>query len=157
MTKVKIDNKNADSEKPMEHELDKFITVFTDGSFCPNSMAWGVGIWYKVGCAKSTSISIGGKGEFKDSNKVESHGLLLATRHIIENNSIDDKVVVIQCDNVNALNSMIGFIRREFIKNGARYVKAKHVKAHTSNKTKRSYVNKLVDRLAYEEMSKRRG
>lgn len=152
MAKVKVDRHNKDAEAPSEQDKGIFITVFTDGSHCPKTKAWGVGIWIK-GDAKAHTDSAGGVG-LKDSNEVELEGLNLAAKYIIENMDVTDKVLIFQCDNTNALNA---FDKKQFYKHGAKFVKLKHVKGHNNNGTKRSWVNALVDKIAGNEMRKHRG
>lgn len=152
MAKLKIDRANKDAEAPDEKDKGIFITVFTDGSHCPNTKAWGVGIWIK-GDGEAHTDSKGGVG-LKDSNEVELAGLNMAADYVVNNMDVKDKVLIFQCDNVNALNA---FNHKQFYKHGARFVKLKHVKGHSGARTKRSWVNNLVDRLAGEAMRKYRG
>lgn len=151
MAKVKVDRQNKDAEAPKEEDKGIFITVFTDGSHCPKTKAWGVGIWVK-GDGKAHTDSKGGVG-LKDSNEVELEGLNMAAAHILEHYDVTDKVIIFQCDNTNALER---FDHKQFYKHGAKFVKLKHVKGHTNNGTKRSWVNGLVDRLAGNAMRKHR-
>lgn len=151
MAKIKIDRANKDAEAPSEQDKGIFITVFTDGSHCPKSKAWGVGIWIK-GDAEAHTDSAGGVG-LKDSNEVELYGLDMAAEYVLNNMDVTDKVLIFQCDNTNALDR---FDHKQFYKHGAKFVKLKHVKGHSNTGTKRSYVNALVDRLAGKEMNKHR-
>lgn len=56
MVTIQIDKQNKDSVKPDNSE--KFVTVFTDASHCPDTNAWGVAVWVK--CVKIDYISNSG-------------------------------------------------------------------------------------------------
>ena len=86
---VKVDRKNADAKAPAEKDNGLFVTIFTDGSYCPNTTAFNA-----------------------YANKLKAAGV--------------------------------------------KFVKAKHVKAHTNNATNRTHINRIVDRLAGIEMRKHR-
>lgn len=150
MNRVRIDKLNLDSKKPQECSSN-FITAFVDGSHCPKTEAWGVGVWIKHNSNKGDIISEGGKG-FKSALQTESFGLELLKKRLLENYDLEGKVIIIQCDCIPALNK---FKYQDLMTIGkANYVKLKHVKAHSNNKTKRSYINELVDKVAYREMKK---
>ena len=40
MTYATVDRHNLDSAKPADSDKDLFITVFTDGSWCPDTKAY---------------------------------------------------------------------------------------------------------------------
>lgn len=145
---VKVDRNNVDAEKPADKDKDLFITVFTDGSHCPHTKAWGIGIWYRDGSNPPRQFTTGGVG-MRDSNQVELYGLNTALKLILDECDLADRVIVFQCDNINAINA---FDYKALKKKGAKFVKMKHVKAHTSHRTRRTTVNKIVDRLAKKEM-----
>lgn len=44
---IKIDRYNEDAKPPKESDKGIFVTVFSDGSYCQKTSAWGVGIWYR--------------------------------------------------------------------------------------------------------------
>lgn len=152
---IKIDKYNRDSRAPEDKDKGIFVTIFTDGSHCPNTMAWGVGIWFRYSDDLPVEMSFGGVG-LKNSYEVETRGLELAINHVMGNYDLSGMVVVIQCDNIGALNSSVNKFRPELMRMGAKFVKAKHVKAHTNHKTSRSKVNAIVDRLARERMRENR-
>lgn len=152
---IKVDRYNRDSKAPEDKDKGIFVTIFTDGSHCPNTMAWGVGIWFRYSDNAPVEMSFGGVG-LKNSYEVEMRGLELAINHVMGNFDLSGMVVVIQCDNVGALNSSVNKFRPELMRMGAKFVKAKHVKGHTSHKTSRSKVNAIVDRLAGERMRENR-
>lgn len=148
---IQIDNENKDSKKPKNSE--KFITIFTDGSYCPDTGAWGCGIWMKNGSNKSQTYKFGGL-EGKNSTEVE----LKALEYIVENilnktNHVKGKIIVIQCDNISAMEKFNYYPLKKL---GADFVKMKHVRSHKSNKNSRTYVNNLVDKLARNQMNKYR-
>lgn len=148
MSYATVDRRNLDSAKPADSDNDLFITVFTDGSWCPDTKAYGYAVWIRDGQKPIHMFGAGGFGG-RDSYHVESMGLAAAVKYILENCSVAERVLVIQCDNIGALNSLDV---KQFKKLGAKFIKRKHVKAHTSHKTNRSKVNELVDNLAGQYM-----
>ncbi len=151
---IKVDKYNEDSPKPINGE---FITVFTDGSHCPNTNAWGVGIWIRYHNLPPIEISHGGLGEYDNAFRVECHGIKYACDYLIATYDITNMIVIVQCDNIGALNKVIPNCIRKLKDAGAKYVKAKHVKAHSSNTSNRTAVNAIVDKLARAQMEKYRG
>lgn len=148
---VKIDRENLDSDISIpENEKNIFITGFSDGSHCPDTLAWGVGIWVRDGSNSVKRFSFGGIG-LKNSNEVERRGLQELTKYICQNCDIKNRVLIIQCDNINELRKI-----KISSFSGAKHLKLKHVKGHTNHKTKRTQVNKIVDEMALKEMKKYR-
>lgn len=131
----------------------KFITLFTDASYCPNTRAWGWAAWIKYGAPAETLRLSGGGSGCQGSNQAE----LLALQHGIEAVAdkvpVEGKVVVVQSDCIGALES-IGV--NPLTLAGALGVRKKHVKGHQGVKCPRSAVNTWTDRAAREEMLKRR-
>lgn len=148
---IKLDKYNRDAPAPEDKDKGIFVTIFTDGSHCPTTLAWGVGIWFRYSDQPPVEMSFGGVG-LKNSFEVEMRGLELAIDHVMGNYDLSGMVVVVQCDNVGALNTAVNRLRPQLMKMGAKFVKAKHVKAHTNHKTSRSKVNGIVDRLAGDKM-----
>lgn len=148
MTYATVDRSNLDSAKPADSDKDLFITVFTDGSWCHDTKAYGYAVWIRDGQKPINMFGAGGFGG-RDSYHVESMGLAAAVKYILENCTVEERVLVIQCDNIGALNALDV---KQFKKLGAKFIKRKHVKAHTSHKTNRSKVNELVDSLAGQYM-----
>ena len=74
----------------------------------------------------------------------------------MENYDLVGKVVVFQCDNVGAVTTAFNAYVNKLKTAGVRFVKAKHVKAHTRKATNRTQVNRIVDKLAGIEMRKHR-
>lgn len=149
---VRIDRSNLDAPKPGDSDKDLFITVFTDGSFCHDTKAYGYAVWICDGQKPIHMFGDGGVGA-NDSGQVETFGLNAAKKYILENCDVADRVIVIQCDNIGSLNQMD---IKPFKKRGAKFIKKKHVKGHTSHKTNRSKVNSLVDEMAGKHMREHR-
>lgn len=153
------DKNNVDSRVPKDHEKDLFITVFTDGSLCHKTGAYGTCFWIKAGNQNDPFIeSTGGvipKKENRKAHKVELIALYQAKRFILDNHvDVTGKVIVFQSDCIHALDK---FDYAELKEAGAKFVKLKHVKAHTANKTNRTKVNAIVDQRARRMMKKVRG
>lgn len=83
---------------------------------------------------------------------VEKHGIQTALEIVLNEHNITGKVIIVQCDNVHALQSVVKEYTPRLKAAGAKFVKAKHVKAHTSHNTSRTKVNAIVDALARKEM-----
>lgn len=146
---VKIDRANRDSAKPTDGN-DKFITVFVDGSHCPETHAWGIGAWIKSSeYPKGETFTRGGVG-LKNSTEVEYEGIKLVLDWLYKNADTEGKILVLQCDNISALNRVDEFKTK--MKLRLQYFKLKHVKGHSGRGTNRSYINNLVDGLAYKRM-----
>ncbi len=105
MRAATVDRRNIDAAKPADSDKDLFITVFTDGSHCPDTKAYGYAVWIRDG---QKPIHMFGAGGFdgRDSYHVEQMGLNAARRYMMDNCDLEGRGVVIQCDNVGALNSM---------------------------------------------------
>lgn len=149
--KIKVDRYNADAKPPKESDKGLFVTVFTDGSYCPRTSAWGVGIWYRYSEEPPVELKYGGL-HMNNPMEVERHGIEIALKHIMEHNDLTGKVVVVQCDNIHALQNVVREMTPQLKQAGAKFVKAKHVKAHTSHETSRTRVNAIADMLAREGM-----
>lgn len=148
MSIATVDRRNIDAAKPADSDKDLFITVFTDGSHCPDTKAYGYAVWIRDGQKPIHTFGAGGFNG-RDSFHVESMGLEAAKKYILENCSISGRVVVIQCDNIGALNALN---IKQFKALGVKFVKRKHVKGHTGHNTNRSKVNNMVDNLAGQFM-----
>ena len=148
---IKVDRYNEDAKPPKESDKGLFVTVFTDGSYCPRTSAWGVGIWYRYGEEPPVEYSFGGL-HMPNPMEVERHGIEVALKHIMEHHDLTGEVIVVQCDNIHALQNVVREMTPRLKRAGAKFVKAKHVKAHTSHETSRTRVNAIVDTLAREQM-----
>lgn len=150
---IAVDRKNKDAAKPKEGS-DMFITIFVDGSHCPETNAWGIGAWIKSSeYPNSETFARGGIG-LTNSTDVEYEGIKLALEWLLENQPTEGRILVLQCDNIGALNKVDAFKTK--MKYKLRHLKLKHVKGHNGNGTNRSRVNGIVDELAYQRMCKYR-
>lgn len=148
---IKVDRYNKDAESPKEKDKGLFVTVFTDGSYCPRTSAWGVGIWYRYSEEPPVKFNLGGL-HMDNPMEVEKHGIKVALNRIINECDLTGKVIVVQCDNIHALKTVVNEMTPALKRAGAKFVKAKHVKAHTNHETSRTRVNAIVDALAREQM-----
>ena len=148
---IKVDRYNEDAKPPKESDKGLFVTVFSDGSYCPRTSAWGVGIWYHYSEEPPVELKYGGL-HMPNPMEVERHGIEVALKHIMEHHDLTGKVIVVQCDNIHALQNVVREMTPQLKRAGAKFVKAKHVKAHTSHETSRTRVNAIVDALAREQM-----
>lgn len=146
--KIPIDRSNRDAPKPVEAN-GKFITVFTDASHCPDTLAYGLGVWIKHSNGIIIEISKGGIG-LKDSTEAEYAGINFALNYIKENLDSRGKILVLQCDNIAALEKLDQFRAKLALQ--LSHIKLKHVKGHTNGRSNRTRVNAIVDRLAGEQM-----
>ena len=151
---IKADKLNHDANEPSANDRDLFVTVFTDASWCPETKAFGCAYWIKDGNTEAAKTHSWGGYTKKGPEHAETNALLGALDYVEKNISVWKRVVVIQSDCLNALRKLD---IRPLHKAGAKHVKLKHVKAHTSHNTKRSKVNQLVDRLAKQQMKQYRG
>lgn len=145
---ARVDRSNIDAKKPEDSDKDLFITVFTDASWCPSTKAYGYAVWIRDGQKPIHMFGDGGVG-MESSFFAETAGLEAARKHILEHCDVTDRILVIQCDNIGALNNLN---LMELKERGIRFIKRKHVKGHTAHKTNRSKVNELVDKLAGNHM-----
>lgn len=148
---IKVDRYNEDAKPPKESAKGLFVTVFTDGSYCPRTSAWGVGIWYRYSEEQPVELKYGGL-HMNNPMEVERHGIEVALNHLMSHHDLTGKVIVVQCDNIQALQNVVREMTPQLKRAGAKFVKAKHVKAHTSHETSRTRVNAIVDMLAREGM-----
>ena len=148
---IKIDRYNEDAKLPKEIDKGLFVTVFSDGSYCPRTSAWGIGIWYRYAEEPPVEYSFGGL-HMPNPMEVEKQGIQTALAIVLNEHDITGKVIVVQCDNIHALRNVVREMTPQLKRAGAKFVKAKHVKAHTSHETSRTRVNAIVDALAREQM-----
>lgn len=151
---VKVDQHNKDANKPKDSERDLFITCFVDASYCPQTGAWGFCCWIKYGKTDKPEIIVKGGKEVSHSTNIEIKALRFVVHYLEQNYAIKDKVIVIQSDCISALE---GLHVDDLYRLGAKFIKKKHVRAHTGHKTNRSKVNRLVDSRARKEMRRQRG
>lgn len=131
----------------------KFVTIFTDASFCPDTRAWGWAAWIKYGVPAETLRLSGGGKHCQGSNQAELLALQHGIEAIADQVPVKGKIVVVQSDCVGALSTVCD---KALFNAGASFVRRKHVKGHQGVKCPRSAVNTWTDRAAREEMLKRR-
>lgn len=137
----------------MRIETGKYVTVFSDASFCPDTRTFGFAFWIKYGRPAVTVRASGGGYDMANSTEAEYQGILFALAFIEENGiPIAGKTVVVQCDCLAAL----GRLREAQPLPSADLVKVKHVRGHNGYRNARSAVNTWCDKRAYAEMAKRR-
>lgn len=149
--KFYLDKRNTDSRNDQNPDL--YITAFSDASYRSETKAYGYGVWIKdsrVNEGKPVTFTGGGIG-LKNSQEAESRGLEATVAFILEKLDVSDRVIVIQCDCLGALNRLDVQCLYDA---GAQYVKLKHVYGHKGPGSKRSFVNNIVDDLAGKRSSK---
>lgn len=140
-----FDRTNPDAKTPTCDT--HFVTIFTDGSYCSDTKAYGYAYWIKHSPKVAPlTKSFGGVG-LKSIGEVEKLAIEKAIEHAQQFIEIDT-VVVIQSDSTEALSS----VDLTKLRMMCQHVKLKHVKAHTGQKTKRTSVNRIVDKLARKAM-----
>ena len=140
---VRVDRHNRDALPPKEGS-DLFITAFSDASWHPTTKAYGVGVWIK---SKEGLVRHGFGGVIAKSSEAEKAGLLFIVE-TLQSLDLTGRIVVIQCDNLGELNKLdVSPLKAR----GAKHVKLKHVRGHTSHQTARTSVNAWCDKRAYEE------
>jgi len=139
--------------KPGTINSGDYVTIFVDASYCDKTHSMGWAGWCKYGeCGKNITCS--GTGKAANSTKAELTGLIKMINFVIESGvSIKNKKVVIQCDNINALET---YKHDRLYELGAKNVKFKHVKAHTNGWDRRSKVNDWCDAQAKEALNRSR-
>lgn len=134
-------------------DSNKFITVFTDASFCPFTKAGGIAVWIKYGAFGSTLRFSRGIKRCTNASNLEYTAMKHITSVLTQNNvNLVDKIVVIQSDCTSAIQRFEGSGRYRWILKLAKMVKLKHVKAHQGYGDARSAVNSWCDEAAKAEM-----
>lgn len=128
----------------------KFVTMFCDASFCPNTKACGWAVWIKHGKEPETIRLSGTAENIKDSIQAEYKALQEGVEYLATKMNLTGLIVVIQSDCVGALDKIeTGHLSKE---HGAQYVKHKHVKGHRGLQDARACVNTWCDKQAKSEM-----
>lgn len=141
--------------KPTAFEPGKYITIFADASFCPDTKAWGYGFWVKWGAPAQTHVGHGGGAHCPGSLEAEVRALEAALEWITSECIPGDtkgKFIVVQSDCTGALARIQQKFGEFKYVTGAARVYTKHVKGHQGYKCARSSVNTLCDRKAGEHM-----
>lgn len=125
---------------------DIYITIFTDASFCHETVSTGYAIWIKHGFGDTITLS-GSSSRPKNSTEAEILSLQVAIRYVEKNLDYMQKRLVIQCDNIGALECVTVPYEDHLLS-----VRRKHIKAHTNYSDKRSKLNNWCDGKAKKEM-----
>lgn len=131
----------------------KYITIFTDASYCPNTRATGWAVWIKFGELGNTYRESGGYQSKRgnQSARAELRALAIAIEVCINLDSIsfNEKIVVIRSDCRWALDNL----NVDNLKNlGATKVTKRWVKGHNGKGHKTSAVNTWCDEQAKARM-----
>lgn len=145
MRNISVDHYNKPATIPDVKDVGLFITAFSDASFNCNNNSFGVGIWIK---SDWFTFKHGFSGFTKGSSTAEKLGLEFIVDWLSKREDIEDKVIIIQCDNVGVLNKLN---INPLIAKKVKHVKLKHVKGHSVHSTTRTAVNEWCDRRAKEE------
>lgn len=141
--------------RPFKIDPSRYISVFTDASFCPDTKAWGYGWWIKYGSPAITRTGSGGGLGIVNSNEAEIGAIKAALQWVEDNLKGPDtlnKVLVLQSDCTGALNCVQPDLNKLAIKCLMQRAYSKHVKGHRGHETPRNSVNTTCDRLAREQM-----
>jgi hypothetical protein len=144
---IKVDRFNRDAPVPKDEDSGKFITAFSDASYQPRTRCYGVGIWIKSTEGTHT-LGFGGRCDSALEAERQGVGYIVNFTKSLE---IKNKIVVIQCDCLTALETLDV---KPLYEAGAVYVKLKHVKGHSDRDTNRTKVNVWCDKIAKEERLK---
>lgn len=143
-------NKNT-KKKPNLNSAD-YVTVFCDASHCHETSAAGAAVWIKYGDQGKT-IEYAWSFTCEDSNAAELKALEKGVEILLHQVEINSKFVILTSDCIGALEKVdIEPLKQQ----GARHVKLKHVKGHTSGDDPRSKVNRWCDKIAKSKMQERR-
>lgn len=129
-------------------DFDKYITVFTDASYCNDTRSTGYAIWIKYG-GGITKRFTGSSTKPTGSNQAEELALKQAMKYVMMHVDYSHKHLVINSDCLGALESLV---IPEELKRDLAGIRLKHVKAHQNSVNRRSAVNEWCDREAKREM-----
>ena len=150
MAQTPVPNKQS-AVKNSIPDGDKYITLFADASFCPQTKAYGWCYWIKHGTPSTTVIKSGGGFRIRSSLEAEIEALRQGIREIYSMGKIKGKRIVVQSDCLGALFK-IGKELEALKGVGAASAYTKHVRGHQGHKDARSSVNTQCDKLAGIEM-----
>lgn len=144
MNKVYV--RHAPTAMKKDFQPGQYVTIFTDASHDPDTGATGWAGWCKHGTEGNT-IRESDIDITDNSTMAELLGLTEMLNRLIANGEVvfAGKNVVIQCDNIGALNALNLEPLRAL---KVAHIKLKHVKAHTGNTDARSKVNNWCDKQA---------
>jgi ribonuclease HI len=138
-----------------EHLKGKFITIFADASYCPDTGAAGYGGWVKHGNPAQT-LEFFGPITASNSTMAEVEAILITTSFIpILGIDTYNKIVVITTDCTSAIDIINKQRLLDKVIPGVQF-KLKHVNGHRGTETPRNAVNTKCDRLAYNSMLEER-
>lgn len=146
------------------------ITIITDASWCPDTGAAGWGAW--IVCTRGRIITGNAfKQKMRSSSAAELGAVVNAIHTALKSNLIQENdSVLIQSDSLHVVDLIskkrkipnrpfeieaMGFLER-WVEKYKLTLRTKHVKGHTSGKTKRTWVNNYVDIMSRKHMRKKR-
>ena len=138
---------------------DRWITVFADASYCPETGAWGYGWWLKYGQPARTLYGEGGGLSIAGSNEAEVVALeraLEAVDSLSGQYLLQGKMLVVQSDCTGAIDRIQSRLRDMQREHGFAKAYTKHVKGHRGHVDPRASVNTGCDRAAGRQMRKYR-
>lgn len=138
---------------------DRWITVFADASYCPDTGAWGYGWWMKYGHPARTLYGEGGGLHIAGSNEAEVVALeraLEAVDSLSGEYFLQGKILVVQSDCTGAIDRIQSRLRDMQREHNLANAYTKHVKGHRGYADPRASVNTGCDRAAGRQMRKHR-
>lgn len=163
------------------------VTLFVDASHDARSKLAGYGAWAKGDNRASTSFHQPLRTHVRSTNEAELLGIIKAILMLERNGYFvpEDKYLLVQCDNTNALGSLMTLgiqnaphatskihvaVRshlhpheklalqhlEEFMKRTTLDLYVRHIKGHGANANSRSWVNNRTDYLAKQGLSEAR-
>lgn len=129
-----------------------YVSAFADASYCPETGAYGYAFWVKWGHPAETHLDTG-SGLCKSSYEAELAGCMAAVE-FIKTLDVTDKIIVLQCDNIQAVDTMRAHLAKLKELKAVKDAYPKHVKGHVANSRggARHYMNNVCDRKAKEAM-----
>ena len=127
----------------------RYITLFADASYCPDTRAYGYGWWVKYGAPAQTRTGHGGGLFIENSTHAEVHALEAGLTFILGELDLTQRIVVVQSDCTGALAKIEAadwFGRLHAL--GAANAYTKHVHGHRGTLSPRHAVNTGCDRAA---------
>lgn len=144
-----------------KEDSNKFVTVFCDASYCPETGAAGWAGWVKYGSSGETLRCSGRLVGCPNSTEAEKNAIVeTIKRALMLHIEFDRKVVIVQSDCLSALGALENnrVIERMLLSKGesADVIKHKHVKGHQGYRCRRSSVNTWCDKEARRKMREAR-
>lgn len=145
--------------KAFRGDPNKFVTVFCDASFCPETGAAGWAGWVKYGADGDTLRCSGRLEHCPNSTEAEKLAIVETVKKAqLVHVDFHKKVVIIQSDCLSAIGVLENnrVIERMLLSEQPEVIKLKHVKGHQGHKCRRSSVNTWCDREARRKMREAR-